>query len=83
VRSCVGKVVNQELEPVLLLHRCYTVVTLLLHCCYTVVTPLFHSCYTVVARLLNPMLQWCYRIVTVVSRLCNCGVIGGVTVVLQ
>jgi hypothetical protein len=35
---------------VLLLHCCYTVVTLFLHCCYTVVTLLFHCCYTVVTQ---------------------------------
>jgi hypothetical protein len=32
----------------LLLHCCYTVVTLLLHGCYTVVTLLLHCCYTAV-----------------------------------
>jgi hypothetical protein len=30
----------------LLSHSCYTLVTLLLRCCYTIVTPLLHCCYT-------------------------------------
>jgi hypothetical protein len=39
------------LQRGVLLHCCYTVVTLLLHCCYTVVTLLSHCCcYTVVTR---------------------------------
>jgi hypothetical protein len=45
----------------LLLHCCYTVVTLfvtlLLHCCYTVAHTLLQCCYTVVTLLLHPLLQ--------------------------
>jgi superfamily II DNA helicase RecQ len=36
-----------------LLHCCFTLVTLLFHSCYTVVTLLLHSCYTVVTLLLH------------------------------
>jgi ABC-type transport system involved in Fe-S cluster assembly fused permease/ATPase subunit len=36
-------------ESEVLLHCCYTVVTLLLYCCYTVVTLWLHCCYSIVA----------------------------------
>jgi hypothetical protein len=41
---------------ILLLHCCYTAVTLLLHCCYTVPTLLLTCRYTVVTH--------CYTVVT-------------------
>jgi hypothetical protein len=42
----VGQHLSRRLDLALLLHCCYTVVTLLSHCCYTVVTMLLHCRYT-------------------------------------
>jgi hypothetical protein len=41
-----------------MLHCCYTAVTLLLHCSYTVLTLLLHCCYSDATPLLN-----CYYLV--------------------
>jgi hypothetical protein len=42
-----------DINKVLLLNCCYSVVTLLLHCCYTAVTLLLHWCYTIVTLLFD------------------------------
>jgi hypothetical protein len=46
-----GEAGEDEEEEVMLLHCCYTAVTLLLHCCYTIVTLLLHCRYTFVTLL--------------------------------
>jgi hypothetical protein len=56
---------------ILLLHCCYTVVTLLLHCCFTVVTLLLHWCYTVVTGGARWGSGWCcYTAIEVLLHCC-------------